>query len=140
MPKSRGYTGYELAEIMSKNNVVCEFCDPDHTVFMLTPELPPSSLDLLEKALLSVSAKEALDSPVPAAVKGERAMSVRQAMMSASKEIDVSQSLGTVLASPCVSCPPAVPILVCGEIITEEAIKCFEYYGVSRVRIVCTSM
>ena len=67
---------------------------------------------------------------------GERALSVREAMLSPSLQVPVSQALGRVLASPCVSCPPAVPILMCGERVTQEAIEAFHYYHIDTVRVV----
>ena len=57
-------------------------------------------------------------------------------MLSPSEEIDVNESFGRILASPSVSCPPAVPVLVCGEVIDESAIKCFKYYGIEKCRVV----
>jgi len=35
-----------------------------------------------------------------------------------------------------VSCPPAVPILVCGEEIGADALALFAYYGVTRCNVV----
>ena len=52
------------------------------------------------------------------------------------EEIDVSECDGRILASSAISCPPAIPIVVCGEIIDENAIKCFEYYGIKKCRII----
>ena len=45
------------------------------------------------------------------------------------RERDVHECRGKVLASSAASCPPAVPIVVCGEIIDEQAIRLFDYYG-----------
>ena len=35
--KEYGYRGAELAQILEKEGIICEFADPDHTVLMLTP-------------------------------------------------------------------------------------------------------
>ena len=43
---------------------------------------------------------------------------------------------GRVLAVATVGCPPAVPIVVCGERIDVSAVKCFEYYGIEKVSVV----
>jgi len=34
------------------------------------------------------------------------------------------------LAAATVGCPPAVPIVVCGERIDDAAVECFRYYGI----------
>ena len=56
--------------------------------------------------------------------------------MSPSETVSVGNSKGRILASPSVGCPPAVPVLVCGEVIDEAAQKAFEYYGIERVSVV----
>jgi arginine/lysine/ornithine decarboxylase len=56
--------------------------------------------------------------------------------LSPSYEIEVEKAIGKVLATANVSCPPAIPILVCGEIIDENAINCFKYYGIQKCRVV----
>ena len=61
---------------------------------------------------------------------------IREALFSASEEVSVKESLGRVLAAATVGCPPAVPIVVCGERIDEHAIRCFEYYGIERCCVV----
>ena len=48
----------------------------------------------------------------------------------------VEQSLGRILAVPTVGCPPAVPILVCGERIDRHAINCFKYYGIDSCLVI----
>ena len=56
-------------------------------------------------------------------------MSIREAMLSKKERLPVREAEGRVLASLNVSCPPAVPIAVCGERIDKETIARFEYYG-----------
>ena len=63
------------------------------------------------------------------APRGERVKSIRQALLSAQETLSVEAALGRVLADPTVSCPPAVPILVCGERVDQRAVECFRYYG-----------
>jgi len=41
-----------------------------------------------------------------------------------------------VLAAASVGCPPAVPIVVCGERIDAEAAACFDYYGIKTCAVV----
>ena len=54
LPKSFGYTGTALAEILTHSNIYCEFSDADHLVMMFTPETTPADFARLERALLSV--------------------------------------------------------------------------------------
>ena len=63
-------------------------------------------------------------------------MSVRKAMFEKSEKIPVSEAKGRICASPMVSCPPAIPIVVSGEMITEAAVKIFQYYGIKDISVV----
>ena len=63
-------------------------------------------------------------------------MSIREAVFSESEIIGIKNALGRVCAAPTVSCPPAVPIAVSGEIIDESAIKMFDYYGIEKIEVV----
>jgi len=131
-----GYTGEELHGLMRENGVECEFSDPDFLTMMLTPLLTEEEIGKAEKALLSVSRRATLPEgpgmPAPA-----RALSVRQALFSPGREVSVEDAEGSILADAQAACPPCVPILVCGERISREAVDCFRYYGIKKCRIVC---
>ena len=63
-------------------------------------------------------------------------MSVREAVFAPSEPVPAEESVGRVLAAASVGCPPAVPIVVCGERIDAAAAACFAYYGVETVMVV----
>ncbi len=69
----------------------------------------------------------------PSLRAARRAMSVRQAMFSPCERVRAEEALGRVCAAPTVSCPPAVPIAVSGEVIGPEALAWFRCYGVESV-------
>lgn len=135
-PKAMGYTGEEIAQILSRNGVECEFSDPDFAVMMFTPEITNAEIENIGNILLSVEKKEEITEKPPVLSAPERAMTVREAVFSASEEIDISECEGRILSSAAISCPPAIPITVCGEIIDKNAIRCFEYYGIKKCRVV----
>lgn len=135
-PKSYGYMGEELAEILLSKNIVCEFADRDFLVMMFTPEVSDQELYKLEKALLEIEKREAITEIAPVPTSAETVLTVRDAMLSPSCEMEIENSLGRILASASVSCPPAIPILISGERIDKDAIRCFEYYGIEKIRVV----
>ena len=132
--KKYGYTGDELAQLLDARGIVCEFHDPDYLVLMLTPD--NGDLALLQEALLSIAQRTQHPATTPAITRPQRAMSIREATLAPCKMVDVSQACGMVLADLSVGCPPAVPILVCGEKIDDPAIQRFHYYGVDKVCVV----
>jgi len=133
--KKYGYTGDVMAKKLADEKITVEFYDSDYLVMMFTPE-NADCLEKIERALTGIEKKTPIESQTPSFSIPERAMSIRRASFMPSEEIDVQISEGRVLASSSVGCPPAVPILVCGEIIDKNAIKRFEYYGIDRVSAV----
>lgn len=134
--KPYGYTGKELDELLLQQNIVSEFADPDYIVFMLTPDIGVEGLQRLEKTLMGIEKKPPICTHAPHFHKCERKISIREASLSMSETIPCQQAEGRILAAASVSCPPAVPILVCGEQIDKRAIECFEYYSIERCTVI----
>ena len=128
--KPYGYEGRELAGLLEEQKIVCEFADPDFLVVMLTPEIGQEGLQQLARALLSVPPKKAIEDAPPAFHRCEAVLSIREAALSPCETVSVKDSIGRILSAASVGCPPAVPIVVCGERIDEAAAECFSYYGV----------
>ena len=134
-PKKFGYTGIELSQIFYKKNIVCEFYDPDYLVMMLSPENGEEVFDIIDSAVTSLEKRAPIGIFPPVMSLPECRMSPRRAIMSAGEETDINECLGKILASPSVSCPPAIPIVVCGEVISKDAIELFKYYGIEKCYI-----
>jgi arginine/lysine/ornithine decarboxylase len=57
-------------------------------------------------------------------------------MLSPQEIVPIEKAEGRVCASPTVSCPPAVPIVISGELITRNAVELFRLYGVKAVAVI----
>lgn len=136
-PKSYGYMGHALAALLQERSMTVEFADPDYTVMMLTPELGTRALTQLEYILSSVPKKTPILSFQPSLPRPEKVMSVREALLLPSETVSTDQACGRVLADAAVSCPPAVPIAICGERLNKEAVRVLEYYGIRKCRVLC---
>ncbi|MBO7184774.1 MAG: aminotransferase class V-fold PLP-dependent enzyme [Oscillospiraceae bacterium] len=136
--KPRGYTGIQLADLLRQHNIEPEFADPDYMVLMFSAETSEETLEQLAQVLLQIPARVQIEDRCPHLVMGQQVLSVREAMLSNSEILPVEQCVGRVLAVPTVGCPPAVPILVCGERIDAPAIECFYYYGIDCCCVVKT--
>ena len=134
--KTYGYTGTELAEILAKNNVICEFCDPDFVVLMLSADTGKRDIRKLEKALTKIPRKTPVTYQMPRMDRPMAVMPPSEAMFAPSERIPITAAEGRILAEPSVSCPPAVPILVSGEKISKEAMACFAYYGMDSCLVI----
>lgn len=134
--KPYGYKGTELAEILQKENIVCEFADPDFLVLMLTPENSDTELARLSEVLCSIPALSPVTIPAPVFHKPVQIMSVREAVFSQSEVINTDNSIGRVLATSNVGCPPAVPFIVCGEKIDKNTAELFTYYSIKACTVI----
>lgn len=134
--KPFGYTAHQLADILRRENIEPEFSDRDYLVLMLAPELKDAALSRLEQVLCRILPRDAVRETAPAFHTARQVLSIRDAILSPSETLPVKQCMGRILAVPTVGCPPAVPILVCGEQIDAHAVECFRYYGISSCCVV----
>ena len=131
-----GYTGEEAAEVLRKNGVECEFADLDAVVLMATPENTDRDFEKVLSALGSLQKKEEIKAVQMPLVLPERKMSIREAVFSQWEEVRCKEAVGRICASPCVSCPPAIPIAASGEEITAEMVELFKAYGIEKIEVV----
>ncbi len=134
--KAYGYTGMELASLLAEKQIIAEFFDPDYIVFMLTPSLKKSDIAQLTEALIAMPRRNPIVAPMPRFSIPHAKMRIREAMLSPFETLPIEQCLGKILARASVGCPPAVPILVCGEVIDEHAVSCFHYYGIEKCNVI----
>ena len=134
--KARGYHGTDLAALLSRQGLYCEFADPDYLVLMVTPQTGPEGLQRLETALTGIPQRPALPRNSVPCCRPEQVISPREAAFAPSQTLPVELCLGRILASANVSCPPAVPIVCCGERIDQQAMECFAHYGITHCTVV----
>ena len=131
-----GLTGMALAARLHAAGVECEYADPDFLVLMTTPE---NSEDDWQRLLQALGRADAPAAPLPTLLlaRGEQVVSIRQALFAPRERVLARQALGRVCGAPTVACPPAIPVAVCGERIGPEALRLFDYYGISTVEVLC---
>lgn len=133
--KEYGYKGTQTGQYLEKKGIVCEFCDPDYTVMMLTPENEDRELALLEEALINLTKKAVIEEKPPVPTRPEKVLSPSEAIFSATEAVSVKDIVGRILGSVSVSCPPAVPVVIMGERIGEKEAALFGYYGVEECEV-----
>ena len=132
-----GYSGAELKEHLSKFGIEIEFADCDHTVLMVSPENSDSDLKRVYEAFCLLEKRASADTAkIPTLKPPLMAISIREAIFSDSEIIDVKNACGRICASPTVSCPPAIPIVVSGEAIDRSAIELLNYYGIEKIEVI----
>ncbi len=139
-----GMTGTELADALRRVAIECEYADPRYLVLMFTPENPPRDGKRLVSAMRGIIAALPDELPQPEALQGNftaleqqlhTRCSIRQAVFAPQERLPVAQAEGRVCAMPTVSCPPAIPIAVSGEVITPAAVRLMQRYHVTEVSV-----
>ena len=132
--RTRGYTGEALATALREGGVEPEFVDRDCVVLMCTPQNTNEELSRIALALCSLPQRaEVPKTRTVMPHNAKKALSIREAMLAARASVPVEKAEGRICASPCVSCPPAIPIAVSGERITREHIALFKAYGIEEI-------
>lgn len=133
-----------FADKLRECNIEAEYADEDYLVLMLTPYNRDEELDYLCKTIIDCYRNYKANSIEKSAIvnnkkydfNSKKVMSIREAVLGPSEKINVENSLGRICASPLVSCPPAIPIVVSGERIDEDAIRLFNKYNIEYVECV----
>ncbi len=140
-------SGEALADYLRTQGIEPEFADLDFLVCMVTPQNTVQDFARLQHALLALSSVSVLIPKEVRDAEGARregacfaphqtACGVREALFSTGETIPVENAAGKICRMPSVSCPPAIPIVVSGEIITDSDLKLFEYYGIETVNVI----
>ena len=129
-----GVTGQELAEKLRQGDVECEYADTEYVVLMATPE---NTQEDFRKMVIAFGQNDRpyVEKSHLHPVKCEQVCSVKDAIYGDREVICIKDAIGRVCGSPTVGCPPAIPIAVSGEMINQNAIALFEYYGIEKIEV-----
>ena len=136
LAKPYGYTGEALAAALEAQNIYCEFADPDHLVLMLPADDRPGLPERLYRALAAIPRRPEITAPAPVLKPAQAVLTPHAALFKPACRVELPAALGKIMADPTVSCPPAIPVICCGERIDAWAISAMEYYGITHVRVV----
>jgi len=127
--------GRALADRLRRGNVEGEYADPDYVVLMFTPENPEEDYARVLHALRGGS-ETPVARPVPLFSPPRVAMGIRSALFAPHETLPVQEAAGRICGAPTASCPPAVPVVCCGEIIGEAEIRLLLHYGIEQMEVV----
>jgi arginine/lysine/ornithine decarboxylase len=133
-----GYTGEALAAYLRTELIEAEFADDSVLVLMVTPNTRDVDFERLLKAFQSLPKRTPLcqsNTSLPCRVH-EQKCSIRKAILSPCERVPVEQAVGRICATPTVSCPPAIPIVISGEVITKEDVPCFLACGIDHISVI----
>ncbi len=131
-----GYYGYELKDILRKEKIEVEFYDDEFLVLMVTPENTKLDFERLKNAFSKTKPREEIKQNIPSLKVPKMKISIKDAIFSESEALKVTDSVGRICASNIISCPPAIPLVILGEEITEETIALLKHYKVEEINVI----
>lgn len=133
-----GANGNDTADYLRSFGIEPEFSDSRYVVLMFTPSVPDKGFEKVSDVLLTMPRhKGHLTVPEYTLAPSKKAMSMRNAILGPQRIVPVAESAGFVCGTPVISCPPAVPIVISGEIITDEAVGVLLDCGITEISVVC---
>ncbi len=131
-----GLCGDEVANVLRNNDIEIEFSDSRFAVMMFTPEIELPEIAKLGEVLCNF--KKSTPIPQKQFSKGQykKVLSIRKAVFSRQESVPTKKAVGRICAAPTVSCPPAVPVVISGELITEQTAKVLEHYNITTVNVI----
>lgn len=126
--------GMNLSEKLRKHGIECEYEDPDYTVMMFTPEIDSEAYEKILQAFghcpENICISE-MQMPIP-----EKCFEIHDAVFRKSEKISVDDAVGRVVSDTNIGCPPAVPVVVSGERISEDAVNIMKHYGIENIQVI----
>ena len=111
---------------LEKKGIYPEFSDGRYILFYLSPMTDASDLNMLKKKLTSILATKRIKDtyrerlPIPV---GDRSYSFQYALRKNAEWVEPDDAVGRMCAKNAGIAPPCIPVIVTGEMITEEAVK-----------------
>lgn len=133
-----GIDGRQLGASLEAQNCFPEYAGREAVVLLLSAAERGEDILRLEDILRKCDIS-ACTSPIiipPPFPKPKAVMGIREAALSESEVIPSKNAIGRICAGVKVPCPPAVPIVISGEVIDENAVDALIYYGVDEVEVV----
>lgn len=130
-----GLTGQKAAQGFRECGVEPEYSDDGFVVLIPSPFNTEEEFLRVERAIeaMPVGAPLAIGRRIPP-VSGQ-AVSPRKAVLSPSEEVPMNLAVGRIAARASCPCPPGVPVVMPGEVISEKAAEFLIRYGFSSAKV-----
>ncbi len=130
-----GYNGSKVADYLRKNNIECEFADNSYVVLMYNENNREEDFIKLKSALIKLQIKPEIKETQITYIS-KKSMSIRKALLSKREKISVENAENRICVSTDLLCPPAIPIIVSGEIIDKNTIELLKFYNIKEIDVV----
>lgn len=123
-----GYKACGVGEFLRSRAIEPEYAGEEGLILIPTPFNPESDFERLYEALKDLAAgsktkKKAERNPIYASGLPQAKMTPRAALLAQSEIVATKDAKGRVAARPVCPCPPAIPLVIPGELISEREVE-----------------
>lgn len=134
--KAAGYTGFDMADALRHGLVEPEFADEDYVVLMIAPQNRQKDFERLRNVFSGLEIKKQREKKTFNVAVPEKACSIRDAVFLENEFVRTESAVGRICGDVTVSCPPAVPVIVSGEVIKKEVVELLKYCGIDEILVI----
>ena len=131
-----GYDGDRLSLLLRQNGVSAELADERFVVLLFSTGQSLSDFPHILEAARRIPRKPEIECSEPAFLPPAAVLPPADALFSPCEEVDIGEAEGRVCASVNCPCPPCVPLVMPGELITAGMKGVLKRYGVERIKVV----
>lgn len=135
---SRGLNGNEVAGLFSEKGIEVELSDPRHLVLIPTPFNTDEDFNKLKSALGDLKLKQRIDFSNELSFYyslPEKKYSFHDTLLLKSEIISIDDCCGRISAETRCPCPPCIPIVMPGEVITKKIAQYLKSCGVLSMKV-----
>lgn len=133
---SIGYTGQQAADYLRRNGVEPEFFDSAFVVLIPSSFNTENDFDRLIHLIEKMPVQKRLSIVDKRPSPLQMVMDPARAVMLPSIRVPLQKAVGRIAAKTSCPCPPGIPIVMPGELITEQAAACLREYALTEIEVV----
>lgn len=131
-----GYMGEELAEYFRNFNIEPEYVGESVIVFLFSPFNSQKDFEQFKIAILNLKVNEKIQKIFICPQKAETVLSPRQCLFGDFEVLPIDNCVGKIACENKILCPPGVPIVMAGEIISEVNKNLLKNTGIINLKVV----
>jgi arginine/lysine/ornithine decarboxylase len=122
--------------LLRKAGVSPEMHDDRHVVLLPTPFNTGEDFKRLKRALSGLPLAHGLPVQPPVFAAPEQRLTLREAIEAPGETIEAEFGAGRTASECSCPCPPCVPLVMPGELISEKLAETLKNYGVNHIKVV----
>lgn len=132
-----GISGIDLAGVLRDNYIEPEYADYNCVVLLVNMFNKQQDFERLKKSLQDIQKKEQLPGISYCLTHEPKvACSIRTAIFAESRKVSIKKSVGCVAGQILPKCPPCVPVIIPGEVISEDVVSILDSCGYEFIDII----